>query len=343
MKIVGLILAVLVATFLVLLFFIQPFLSIHEPHTSSNLVIESWLNGPELESIIEMSEPLSPQKIYIVGPYFDNDISVDFNSDKYEKKTFFKWRNKKGVLLLANSSVIINLSKLNLRETDSLQSITVFASDTQKNKIFAHFSVALNGKLLGSSFVNDSLKEYTYFVGEKKKENQYLAISFNNDYYSGEESRNLYIESIEVNGAKIYLEESNSFITRQENLYTTGFCSEAQQVADYIKSLNVEPGTIEIVEFHSRKRNQTLEAAKSLNDYLGEKKLQHFNVSSAGLHGRRTLLVYRNVLENDKVGIFNVELENFKKNNWYKSKIGILKMLDELGSYIYVYLYLSFS
>lgn len=325
--------------------FVHPFLSVNKPIASKNLVIDAWRSGYELETIIEQSKPYKLEKVFVVGKKIDNETESRNRLSDFEKTEYFRWKEKEGVLLLTNSTLLVDISKLSPPQFDTIQTIVIKASDTRKNNTYAHFCLALNGKLLGSSFVNDSVKEYLFKTNTKPKENLLLAICFDNDHYTRKEDRNLYIESILINGISYKLDETNSIITRYRSLLTTGFNSEAAQASTYLKALNVDPGIIEIVEFEINGVNHThtLTAALKLKEHLKYKMPKDINVSSAGLHARRTLFTYKNVLDLDQVGIFNVQVKMSDKNNWYKSFPGIYRMLDEFASYIYVWFYLNFS
>lgn len=335
----------LIILFVVLLIaFIHPFLSIDKPVQSENLVIEAWLSGHELERIIEKSKPYNLEKIFVVGKKFEISKKNNIGLDDFESDEYFRWRKNKenGALLLTNSSLLIDLLKLGLKKNDSIKSISINMSDTQQNNVYAHFNASLNGEWLGSSFVSDSIKEYTFLINARFMKNWLLSLYFDNDYQDSIESRNLYIQSVKINETEYKLDESNSIITRDESETTNGFDSEAAQTIQYLKDLEVTSEIIEIVEFEKNGNNQTLASALKLKEYFGEIIPQNLNVSSAGLHGRRTLFTYQKILEVNQIGVFNVPVKKFDESNWYKSGQGIQIMLDEFFSYIYVWFYLNF-
>jgi len=245
-------------------------------------------------------------------------------------------------LLLTNSSLLVDLSMLKNDGHDTIKTIVIKASDTQINNIYAHFNVSLNGILIGSSFVSDSLKEYSMSTNVKKGKNPMLSVCFDNNRYAMEESRNLYIESVCIDGTDYHIDETNSIITLHESLLTTGFRSLAHKTAHYLKALKVDTAIFEIIEFEGAVSNQTLAAAMQFKEQVKTNPPKNLNVSSAGLHGRRTLLTYRRILENDQVGIMNMMVNRIDRNNWYRSAFGIQIMIDELMSYIYTWFYLSF-
>ena len=329
--------------FAVALVFSYPFLAINKPINSNNLVVEGWLTGHELETILFESQKYGLQKVIVAGKYYPSLLNNSLTLKYFKKEQFVKW-NKPGVLLLTNSSLMIDLSKLLNLSTDSIYSISVKASDTQRNNVFAHFNLVLNGKLVGDTFVNDSVQEYLFEVNDGNIENSFLAINFDNDCHTKNERRNLYIESIEINNKLYPIDKSIAFITRDKNFLTTGFNSEAEGAKQYILALGIAPQIIEIVEFEQAENNQTMVAAIQVKDRLKSRSIKNLNVSSSGLHGRRTYMTYQKILGDDiSVGIINAELELFNRSNWYSSTRGIMVMIDEFFSYIFAWVYLALN
>ena len=330
---------------IVIIFFLfsYPFLTIYKPIKSNNLVVEAWLSGLELESIIDTGRNYNLTKIIVVGKYFAEEVKQETSIDQYKPGEFFKWNKKTGVLLLTNSSLLVDLSNLKSTDTDSVFTISIKASDTQKNKNFAHFNVILNGIWLGDSFVNNSIQEYKFKCNTTFNSNSILAICFDNDAHTSEERRNLYVQSIKLNEHELYFEHSNAVITREENLITTGFQSQAAKTIQYLKALNIDPGIIDIIEFNTAEKNQTLASALNVKYYLKDHPILDLNVTSAGVHGRRSLFTYKKVLKPKiEIGIINSENIKYNQSNWYKSPEGIRLMLDELFSYMYAWMTLSF-
>ena len=76
-------------------------------------------------------------------------------------------------------------------------------------------------------------------------------------------------------------------------------------------------------------------AAIQVKDRLKSRSIKNLNVSSSGLHGRRTYITYQKILGDDiSVGIINAELELFNGSNWYSSTRGIMVMIDQFFSYL---------
>jgi len=108
--------------------------------------------------------------------------------------------------------------------------------------------------------------------------------------------------------------------------------------------LGIDPAIIEVVEFEQADNNQTLVAVLQLKDWVKRRSIKNLNVSSSGLHGRRTYITYQKILGDDiRVGIINADIEIINRSNWYRSTLGIKVMIDEFFSYIFAWIYLTLN
>ncbi len=345
MKVIQKIIIVFLLLFVILaiaFLFSFPFMAVNKPIQSSNLVVEGWLTGNELEQVLFESQQYELQRLFIVGKHYPSNENNFHSLKDFKKEQFVKWY-KPGVLLLTNSSLIIDLSKISGLTEESIFSISVKASDTQKNDIYAHFNIVVDGKLIGDTFVNDSLKFYSFDIADTKKEYSTLAIFFDNDCHTITEARNLHIESIAINNNLYTIDETFAFITRNKSLLSTGFNSDTEETKQYLVALGVNPQIIELAEFEEVDYNQTLAAALSIKNLLQNQSIANLNVTSSGLHGRRTYMTYQKLLGKEvDIGIINAEIKMLNRSNWYKSSIGIQVMMNEFFSIIFAWFYLTF-
>ena len=336
-------LILLIAIFIITIFSSYSFLVIHKPIESKNLLVESWLIGLGIEKLVEEHGRNDIENIYVVGynyvPITISDLSIkDFKAEEY-----LAWKKKKGALLLTNSTLLIDLTRLALDQNDSIKTLSIRASDTRINRIQSHFLVSLNGEFLGDMFASDTIGDYSFKVYSDIKDPQILAICFDNDCFIDGENRNLFVESIKINGLEFKISDTFSLITREENKITTGFDSQADKTAQYIKALKGIPDNYKIITFDLVDRNQTLAAAKAVKSYLENDSIDNLNVASLGLHSRRSLVTYRKVLDPKlKIGVINTKASSFDKNNWYKTPEGRSVMVNEFFSYLANWFELTF-
>jgi len=332
----------LIISLIILFIFSYTFLSIHKPIESKNLLVESWLIGLGIENLVEEYHLNDLENIYVVG----NDHSLvsdkDYSLSHYKAEEFLTWKKQNGALLLTNSTLLIDLKKLKL--SDSIQSIAVKACDTRQNRVQAHFLLSIDGEFLGDDFVTDSLKDYSFSIDPQITNPQLLAICYDNDCYIDGENRNLFIKSIVINDLEFKILENFCLITSEENKITTGFNSQADETARYINSFLNSKIEIELITFDPVERNQTLAASIATSDYFNNKEMGDLNITSSGMHSRRSMVTYRKVLGSHiKIGVINAEASIFNKSNWYKSHEGRWTMLNEFLSHIVNWIELTFN
>jgi len=281
--------------------------------------------------------------VYVVGYNHDPVSADDLSINNYKAEEFLGWKKKKGALLLTNSTLLVDLTKLDLDSNDSIKTIVVRASDTRLNQIQAHFLVSLNGEFLGDAFTTHTLNDFSFLLNSVVENPQILAICFDNDCFIDGENRNLFVESILFNGTEFKITDKFSLITYEENKITTGFNSQAEKTAQYIKTLNCFPENIKIITFDQVERNQTLAAAHAVKTFIERNPIDNLNVASSGLHSRRSLKTYGKVLGfSSKIGVINTDASEFDKSNWYKTSEGRITLINELLSYMVNWFELTF-
>ncbi len=306
----------LITILIITIFSSYSFLTIHKPIESKNLLVESWLIGLGIEKLVEEYGNNDIENVYVVGYNYDPITISDLSIKDFKAEEYLTWKKKKGALLLTNSTLLIDLTRLALDQNDSIETITIRAGDTRINRIQSHFLVSLNGEFLGDAFAMDTICDYSFKVYPDIEDPQILAICFDNDCFIDGENRNLFVESIKINGLEFKLNDSFSLITHEENKITTGFDSHAAKTAQYIKSLKCSFDNFKIITFYPVGRNQTLAAAKAVKSYLENDPIDNLNIASLGLHSRRSLVTYRKVLDPKlKIGVINTEASSFDKNN----------------------------
>ncbi len=323
----------LIIAFIILFKFSYSFLSIHKPIESKNLLIESWLIGLGIENLVEVYDLNDLEDIYIVGYNHSPLSDKDFKLSHYKAEEFLPWKKRNGALLLTNSTLLIDLDKLKL--SDSIQSVTIKACDTRLNRVQAHMLVSLNGYFLGDAFVKDTIEGYTFFNHFPIDDQQILAICYDNDSYINGENRNLFIKSIVINDIEFEISESFCLITNEENKITTGFNNQAEKTARYVNSLLGSEFEFKLITFNPVERNQTRAAAIAVGNYLQNTEIENLNITSSGMHSRRSLVTYREVLEPSiEIGVINTEASIYNRDNWYKTADGRKTMIYELFSYV---------
>ncbi len=319
----------LLSTLLVVVFtflWAPVFLSIHHPVDSSNYVLESWVNAYEREEAVRLIQNDSQARVYIIGQKFPVDDDVEI----YPEKPVY---HGNGIWLLANSSVVLEPELFDgLPSGDTLQ-VIVKAQGTFAAGIAAHCNLIVNGKKVHSFFTSDNLENFWFHLNLNEQLKS-IALSFDNDFYTGSEDRNLNVYSIQLADKEILMNPENVEVYKCESGKLTGFSSGSHQMKSYLSDLGVDPGILFTVVFEPVNYNQTFAGAKAFDSWSNTKGIGSLNLVSSGIHSRRTWVTYKKVLSPDvEVGIYYFEPLVSSKE---KSK-DILNQYQELSEELFSY------
>ena len=326
-------------------FFSYSFLAVSNPVKSNIILIEAWISANELEQIIDDNLTPEIKQILIVGktkgkPFFD---ATSPPSDWNYTNDLHQPKDNKGVYLWANSSLIIDPAKYPaINPIDSLH-VQVKASGSIAKKRFSFFNLIINGKYHASAFTSNTLKTYDFTTLLQDEKLQSVILQFDNDLKTKKEDRNLFIYSIIINGHEIVINNQNATIIRNGNRMPTGFVSNAELRANYLQAIGINKTRIQTISYQPSEYNKTLSSAKALDKYARQAILSSFNIFTSGIHARRTWFTYKKILgKGFSIGIISLKTNNFNKQNWWKSKEGILMMIDEIISYLANWIKLTF-
>jgi hypothetical protein len=326
-------------------FFSYSFLAISKPVNSDTVLIEAWISANEIEQIVDKYIDPETRNILLVGkikgkPIYD---AVSPHPEWTYVNDLHTGKNNMGVHIWANSCLIIDPSKYpNTKQNDSL-SIRVKASGSIAKNRFPFFNLIINGKHLSGTFTVDTLQTFNFTAVLREEKLRSVGIQFDNDLKTKNEDRNLFIYSIIINGHEIVVNNQNATIIRDGEKMPTGFSSQAELRANYLRALGINKNRIQTISYKPSSYNKTLSSAIALNKYLKKTKFTSFNTFSAGIHARRTWFTYKKVFGNDyNIGIISLNTSKFEQHNWWKSREGILMMMDEITSYSINWIKLTF-
>ncbi len=336
----------LLSLFLIFFFFFSySFLAVSKPVKSDTVLIEAWISANEIEQIADNFINPETKHVLIVGkikgkPLYDAASPAPgwtYVNDLHQPK------DKKGVYLWANSSLIIDPSKYpDTKQNDSLL-IQIKASGSIAKSRFPFFNLIINGKYLSSTFTDDTLQTFSFATilpGEKPRS---VGIQFDNDLKTESEDRNLFIYSIAINGKEIIVNNQNATIIRDGEKVPTGFPSQAELRANYLVAIGIDKNRIQTINYRPSDYNKTLSSAIALNKYIGQTSLTSFNIFTNGIHARRTWFTYKKVLGEDyNIGVISLKPNKYERQDWWKSRKGILRILDESTSYFVNWVKLTF-
>ncbi|NOX46652.1 MAG: hypothetical protein GXO89_06715, partial [Chlorobi bacterium] len=209
-------LSLILFLFFIFFFFSYSFLAISKPVNSGTVLIEAWISANELEQIADNFINPETKHILIVGkikgkPLYDAAFPAPgwtYVNDLHQPK------DKKGVYLWANSSLIVDPALYPLvKQNDSL-TIQVKASGSLAKNRFPFFNLIINGKYLSSTFTVDTLQTFGFATILPEEKLRSVCIQFDNDLKTDKEDRNLFVYSLVLNGHKIIVNNQNATIIR---------------------------------------------------------------------------------------------------------------------------------
>lgn len=127
----------------------------------------------------------------------------------------------------------------------------------------------------------------------------------------------------------------------------TGFyLSEYKNFADLsaatFLALGFEPEKLIVVPADYTLKDRTYMAAVALRQWIdrSDYPIQAVNVFTAGVHARRSWLLYRKALEPAvRVGILSTAHLEYDAKQWWTSSVGVRTILSELIAYVYACLF----
>jgi hypothetical protein len=325
---------IIVSLILITRFVLPPFLAFHHPVESTNLLIESWISAREIEQAAEYGLQENGTYHYFINgfnyPDVDNHCCMDsiFISDPETTES------GSGVWLLTNGSLQIHIPEnLNCKTGD-----TVVFNLLTKGKVVAgyaaHFNVIINGHRVGGGFTQEEPEYYQFNWVAGHLGLQSVFIRFNNDLWTHSGDRNLFVSSINIADQHIKPGPENSRIIYDSNIWTTGFNSQADEMADYLIALDLDPSRITILRFDPVQQNQTRVAAMAFVHYLEQHSISSINVVTSGFHSRRTWVTYKTLAGNNTtLGVLFFPMDAAPKYDHRFSYRKDLQILNEFISY----------
>ncbi len=289
----------------ILLIFNKRLLSKNHPVDADVLVIEGWLPPYVLELIPQKIDLSNYKTIFVTGLIHNN--RPEFNDSRYEIDELPAALFTNGCVCLSKSA----LKKLNPENT--INEIKVYTYGSKAKNIFAHFFCAVGDSILGQAFATKQQSTYTFRTGLSLSATHNLSISLTNDLNSSREDRNLFIDSVSING--IAFNRPSDFCllyddhVNNDSTINYPFHSKSEAAAAYLKALGIKNNIVTVDSFYNY-RNRTLVTAKRFDSYIKkyDPNLKAFNVVSVQRHSRRSYLAYKIATSGKiKVGILSFD------------------------------------
>lgn len=293
-----LVLVFLIVLLLVLSFF-PSFLTKHKPIESSNLLVEGWLTGNDIELLLGINYSFEKlDTIYISGvrlPYSD----IAFTNEKLP------------FLFRSNASV-------KFRDTDNNDTtiLEIVAKGTSFNERYPLLTISFEEETITNFYVTKDSKKYTIKIPNST--NKDIFLYYTNDASGRGEDRNLIVDSVFFNNESLgEISILPDYKIDFDKVSNFPFQSNAQKTANYLKQLFPDKYIVYTDTF--QRKNKTMAAAENFGKHIKSSAPRSINIVSVHGHSRRSYIAYKAYLPNTQVGIISLDNRKYQRNrSWLR-------------------------
>ncbi|MBN2349196.1 MAG: hypothetical protein JXJ22_10180 [Bacteroidales bacterium] len=302
---------------------ILSFLRFNRELSSEILVIESWIPDYALNNVVDIINSKDYNQIIIIGNPYTKELTLSEN----------------GYLVFDLSQQVIKFSD------DSLHQIKINMFGSSVKRTNAHFKILVNGYQIGDGFTKNRPTDY-YFSCTIKPIKE-ISVLFDNDFIYKSHDRNLYISSLFVDNTEIHLYNNNVIYNLVQPSYQIKSRKFQKTPADELCNKLIDFGVPDSImvsltsynKYKSKTYTNALDVLKYLQD--NHPYTKSINIYTMDIHSRRSWLSYKRAFgEKYQIGVINFTNNEFGKDNWWKSWIGIKYVSAEVFALVLAFLFL---
>lgn len=262
--------------------------------TGNILVVEGWLPQFALEKVVEEFS------------HKDYDLIITTGLKSPELDFFTVARN--GYLIFYTDT---HFEKF---EDTRDHLIEILAHSKMGGNYCAHFNLFINDSLISDFTADEEIKRYGINWRGSLNDIDSIMVHFDNDLVDEGGDRNLYVKEIAVD-SKIYI--SYQFNTVYDigridgvNRTVNDYDSHSELARNELIAAGIDSVSVIAVKGKRTEINRTLNSAKSLRKWLKtyEGEIEGINIITLGIHSRRTLMTFRNVLgRSTDIGVISID------------------------------------
>ncbi len=294
------------------------YLSKNEPVRASLLIVEGWL--PE-EAIDKVPDEL-----------LKNRYSIILTTGLISEADYFK-------VSMNGFLVFYPRGRFESMKSPGRHTVEISAYSETDGENCSHFNVFVNDSLI-SGFRADKIKRkyHTEWDGIPADIDS-IMIQFDNDAMGEFGDRNLYVKEIIVDSTVTIPVMNNSAYNidkaYKRNRVINNYDSHAEHARKKLIALGTDPDMIKALPCKRTKLNRTLTSALEVHDWLKENHIQGegINIISAGIHSRRTWMIYNKILGSRRSKIGIICFQDY--NNSYIGEHQTIKSIREVFAIIY--------
>jgi hypothetical protein len=298
---------------------IYPFLSISRPVKPVILVAEGWLNTDAL-----------------------NLAREEFLRNEYKLLLTTGIPYNKGYMIGSDGKIVFETGHRVPASPDSAYRITLVMRGTRALDAFAHVRLFADSLEIGDYFSTGKKRNFTCNV-KLDHPPSFIAVVFDNDVYTKNSDRNLFLYSVTVN-KQVYAADNEhvTYYNRKSGKYYFHHrlsSSSAQDAANYLISSGIPDSMIITLVTTRKVKSKTYTTALDLKNWLEKNRPEYpepVTIFSPGLHARRSWISYRKAFgDSIPVGVISCPERHISGKNWWKTRKGWRKVLYETAGVLY--------
>lgn len=142
----------------------------------------------------------------------------------------------------------------------------------------------------------------------------------------------VFIKYMLLNGKNVHTTTQTCGIVHTDGSYTPGTITHADHCAHLLQREGIPQERITVVRGSELSKSRTMANAEGFAIQAGADGLQAVNIISLGVHARRSRKMFRKACDPGmSIGIIALHDPEASSNNWFKHRMGWLRVMKELG------------
>jgi hypothetical protein len=301
---------------------------------------------PHAYSYLSFTRPVTPD-ILVVEGWLSEDLLLkakeEFLSKPYKLLITTGFPYWKGFQMGQDGKIVFKASHRVKPATDSLYTISITVRGTQCEGEFAHYRLSADTVMIDDRYSTRQKITVTSRIRLSSPPDSIL-VEFDNDAYTSNSDRDLYIYSAGINGLHLPANSNNVLLYgSREGKYVFRrhlSSSTAKDAAGYLISHKLPDSLVIAVETSHKIHSKTYTSALDVKQWLESNHLdkgRSVNVFTMGPHARRSLICYRKAFgKMTKTGVIACRDTRITADNWYKTLRGWKDILYETAGLMYI-------
>ena len=290
------------------------------PDSADVLVVEGWLQKEALDK-----------------------AKVEFQKNNYKLLITTGFPYNDGFRMGSGGIAQFNVQNQVKPASESIYTIIITIRGTQVNDVYSHVILYADTSRFGDCYSTRRKKEHTFIV-KLNVPPKSIVLNFDNDAYTNNQDRDLYLYSVRVNDCILHADNPQVALYDDWNdpdsfIRFLGH-STAIDAANYLISIGIPDSLIVPIETQGKAMSKTYASAIDVRQHFVEtvhSDKRSITVLSKGIHSRRSYYSYKKAFGSSVcVGVISISDESITRFNWWKSLKGWSTVLYELGGIFYV-------